>query len=75
VASFERLLEAARKNGPLTVVPEKARIAFQVRVSFAAFTLRRAWLDVHVLLARRLDSPRFRRIDEISPRNHRTSSG
>jgi hypothetical protein len=38
-------------------------------MSFAAFTLRRRWVDGHVVLARRLESPRFRRIDNISPRN------
>jgi Domain of unknown function (DUF5655) len=69
VATFERLLAAARKNGRVTVLPEKTRIAFQVRMSFAAFTLRKRWLDGHVVLARRLESPRFRRIDFISPRN------
>lgn len=69
VATFERLLAAAERSGPVTVVPEKTRIAFQVRMSFAAFTLRRHWVDGHVVLARRLESPRFRRIDVISPRN------
>jgi endogenous inhibitor of DNA gyrase (YacG/DUF329 family) len=69
VATFERLLAAARKSGPVTVLPEKTRIAFQVRMSFAAFTLRRRWVDGHVVLARRLESSRFRRIDFISPRN------
>lgn len=69
VATFGRLLESAEKNGPVTVLPEKTRIAFQVRMSFAAFTLRKRWVDGHVVLARRLESPRFRRIDFISPRN------
>jgi len=69
VETFYRLLEAAKKNGTITVLPEKTRIAFQVRMSFAAFTLRKRWVDGHVVLARRLDSPRFRRIDYISPRN------
>jgi hypothetical protein len=69
VATFERLLAVARKNGPVTVLPEKTRIAFQVRMSFSAFTLRKTWVDGHVVLARRLESPRFRRIDYISPRN------
>jgi endogenous inhibitor of DNA gyrase (YacG/DUF329 family) len=69
IATFDRLLAAARKNGPVTVLPEKTRIAFQVRMSFAAFTLRRSWVDGHVVLARRLESPRFRRIDLISQRN------
>jgi hypothetical protein len=69
VATFERLLAAARKNGPVTVLPEKTRIAFQVRMSFAAFSLRKRWVNGHVVLARRLESSRFRRIDYISPRN------
>jgi endogenous inhibitor of DNA gyrase (YacG/DUF329 family) len=69
VATFHRLLEAAQKSGPVTVLAEKTRIAFQVRMSFAAFSLRRRWVDGHVVLARRLESPRFRRIDLISPRN------
>src|SRR6266851_1254342 len=35
VATFERLLRVAEKSGPVTVNPEKTRIAFQVRMSFA----------------------------------------
>ena len=52
------------------MLPEKTRIAFQVRMSFAQVTPRTGWLDGHVVLARRLEHPRFRRIDTISPRNH-----
>jgi hypothetical protein len=69
-AIFDRLLALAKKNGPVTVLPEKTRIAFQVRMSFAAFTIRRNWVDGHVILARRLENPRFRRIETFSPRNH-----
>jgi hypothetical protein len=69
VATFKRLLAAAKKSGPVKVLPEKTRIAFQVRMSFAAFSLRRRWVDGHVVLARRLESARFRRIDLISPHN------
>ena len=39
-------------------------------MSFAQLTPRRRWLDGHVVLARRLEHPRFRRIDTISARNH-----
>ena len=56
--------------GPVIVVPEKTRIAFQVRMSFAQVSPRRRWLDGHVVLARRFAHPRFRRIETISPRNH-----
>ncbi len=69
IATFNRLLQLAERSGPVTVLAEKTRIAFQVRMSFAAFTLRRHWVDGHVVLARRLDSPRFRRTDFISPHN------
>lgn len=69
VATFRRLIEVAEMSGPVKVLPEKTRIAFQVRMSFAAFSLRRRRIDGHVVLARRLESPRFRRIDVISPRN------
>ena len=70
LAIFERLVELAERNGPVTVLPEKTRIAFQVRMSFAAFALRRRWVDGHVVLARRLEHPRFRRVETFSPRNH-----
>jgi hypothetical protein len=69
-AIFDKLLTLAKKNGPVTVLPEKTRIAFHVRMSFAAFVIRRNWVDGHVVLARRLESPRFRRIETFSPRNH-----
>ena len=67
---FDRLLSVAKKNGPVTVLPEKTRIAFQVRMSFAAFVIRKDWVDGHVILARRFEHPRFRRIETFSPRNH-----
>jgi hypothetical protein len=53
----------------VSVLPEKSRIALHVRMSFAALMPARRWLDGHLVLARRVDSPRFRRIDEYSPRN------
>ena len=39
-------------------------------MSFAAFVIRRTWVDGHVVLARRFENPRFRRIETFSPRNH-----
>lgn len=67
--TFDRVVAAARACGPVTVLPEKTRIALQVRMSFAALMPRLHWLDGHVVLARRRESPRFRRIDVYSPRN------
>lgn len=55
--------------GPVTVLPEKTRIAFQVRMSFAQLTIRRRWVLGHFVLARRAEDPLFTRIETISPRN------
>ena len=38
-------------------------------MSFAAFAPRTRWLDGHLVLARRINSPRFSAIDTLSPRN------
>ena len=62
-------MHAVEELGPVAVLPEKTRIALQVRMSFAALMPRRHWLDGHVVLARRLETSRFRRIDTFSPRN------
>jgi hypothetical protein len=67
--TFERILAAVRGLGPVTVLPEKTRIALHVRMSFAAFTPRRRWLDGHLVLARTIHSGRFRRVETYSPRN------
>jgi hypothetical protein len=68
-ATFDRILEIVMALGPVSVLPEKTRIALHVRMSFVAFVPRKRWLDGHLVLARRVDSPRFRRIEEYSPRN------
>jgi hypothetical protein len=67
---FDAVLAAIRHQGPVTVLPEKTRIAFQVRMSFAQLTPRRGWVDGHVVLARRVEHPRFRRVETFSPHNH-----
>ncbi len=69
-AIFDKLRGIAEKNGPIKVLPEKTRIAFQVRMSFAAFVIRQNRIDGHVVLARRLENKRFTRIEIFSPRNH-----
>ena len=68
-ATFDAVLACVRAIGPVQVLAEKTRIALQVRMSFAAFMPRRDWLNGHLVLARRIDSPRFLRIDTFSPRN------
>lgn len=68
-ATFDAVLTAVSAIGPVQVLAEKTRIALQVRMSFAAFMPRRRWLNGHLVLARRIDSPRFVRVETLSPRN------
>ena len=42
---YDRVVSAISAIGPVVVLPEKTRIAFQVRMSFAQVTPRRQWLD------------------------------
>ncbi len=67
---FDAFVAAVQAIGPTRVLPEKTRIAFQVRMSFAQLTPRTKWIDGHLVLARRLEHPRFRRVETFSPRNH-----
>jgi hypothetical protein len=69
-AIFEAFVSLLNEFGPVTVLPEKTRVAFQVRMSFAAVCVRRTYLIGHLVLARRVEDPLFTRVDTISPRNH-----
>ena len=68
-AIIERLIEVTERNGPFEVLPEKTRIAFAVRMSFAALQPRTGWVDGHVVLARRRET-RASAGSTFSPRNH-----
>ena len=68
-ATFDRVVAVASGMGQVDVLAEKTRIALHVRMSFAAFVPRRNWLSGHLVLARRIDSPRFTRVDTLSPGN------
>jgi hypothetical protein len=67
--TFDRVVAAVEAFGPFEILPEKSRIALHARMSFAAFMPRRHWLNGHLVLARRIDSPRFSKIEVFSPRN------
>lgn len=67
---FDALVAMIKKCGPVKVLPEKTRIAFQVRMSFIAVQVRRNYLIGHFVFARRVESPRFLRVETFSPRNH-----
>jgi len=67
---FEALVALLRRLGPVTVLPEKTRIAFQARMSFAAVSVSQNYLVGHFIFGRRVEHPRFLRVETYSPRNH-----
>jgi hypothetical protein len=64
---FRSFAKLVKRCGPIRVVPEKTRIAIQVRMSFAAVSLRRDRIVGRVVLARRVENSRFTKIEYISP--------
>ncbi|HKO54710.1 MAG TPA: DUF5655 domain-containing protein [Thermoanaerobaculia bacterium] len=69
-ALFDAFLDRVRRAGPVTVLPEKTRIAFHVRMSFAMVMPRRDGLVGHLVLARRVAQPPFHKVETFSARNH-----
>ena len=69
-ALFERILEVVRACGPVTILPEKTRIAFHVRMSFMVLTIQKSALRGHFVLSAVQHHPRFTRVTTYSPRNH-----
>jgi hypothetical protein len=71
VRLYRGFVALVRKCGPVTLAPAKTRIGFQARMIFAAVDyLGDRGLRAHVVLARRLEHPRFLRIESLSRGNH-----
>jgi hypothetical protein len=69
VSLYEHFSALIHNCGPVKIAPAKTRIGFQVRMIFAAVNkLNDQGLDAHVVLTRHLKSPRFRRIEMMTPR-------
>ncbi len=66
---FHRFSSMVADCGPFIYAPAGSRIGFQVRMIFSAVTLNRTELHGHIVLARRLENPRFNKIESISPGN------
>lgn len=67
-ALFDRFVEMARRCGPVTLQPVKTRVAIMVRVRFAGVQrVSERGMTVAFWLKRRIESPRFRRVELIPP--------
>ena len=67
---FDAVHAALLENGPVTLVCYRDRVAFMVRVRFAGVLPRRRWVNVELWLQRRIDSPRFSRVETLYPNAH-----
>lgn len=67
---FDRYLALVESFGPVTVIPQQTRIAFQVRVRFAGAVTRRRWLDGALWLKRRAEHPLFYKIEMVTPHDY-----
>jgi Domain of unknown function (DUF5655) len=65
---FDAFADILRTCGPFEILPEKTRIAFHVRMSFAQLTPRRRHLTGHLVLRHRAEHPRITRVEVMSPR-------
>jgi hypothetical protein len=67
---YDRFVRVVRSCGPVRVIPQKTRIAFQVRMRFAALVPQKSALRGHLVLAQRYPSARFSKIETLSPHCH-----
>lgn len=67
---FNKWLAFVRKHGgPVTVISQKTRITFMVRVRFAGAIIRKNHVECSMWLKHREASPRFAKIAEYMPGN------
>jgi hypothetical protein len=67
---FKKLAEMVRACGPVTIIPQKTRVVFQVRVRFLGCVPRKSYLLCNFEFAQRQKHPRFRKIETYAPRWH-----
>lgn len=64
---FSKFAEMMQACGPVTMIPQKPRVVFQVRVRYGGCYPRKSHLQVALALARVDDDPRFFKIEKYAP--------
>jgi hypothetical protein len=67
VELYERLADLIRGSGAVVVAPSKTRVLFKVRTVFATVGVSKSWLDVVLVLGRRVKHRRIRKAQEEYP--------
>jgi hypothetical protein len=64
---YDRFAELVLRCGEVVVAPTKTRVLFKVRTVFATVAVTKGWLDVVLVLGRRLKNRRIRKAEEEYP--------
>jgi Domain of unknown function (DUF5655) len=68
---FQKFRRMVKSCGPVTMIPQKTRVVFMVRMRFAGATVRKTNLRVGLILERRLSrDPRLEKVESFSPSCH-----
>jgi hypothetical protein len=67
-ALFDEFVKLLRESGPVRLHPTKTRIGFIARMTFANMTVMKDRLRVGLILTRRVDSPRWVKVERYTPR-------
>jgi hypothetical protein len=67
---YDRFHEMVQRCGPSKRLYYRDKVGYMVRVRFAGAVPAARWLEVGFWLPRRVDSPRFRRVETIYPNAH-----
>lgn len=69
LAVYRAILSILEALGPLQVAPTKSGINLLSRTSLGSLTLHRDYIDLSLVLTRRLESPRVRSVLQLSPKS------
>ena len=67
---YQKFAEMVRSCGPVRIIPQETRIAFQVRIPFASLTPHKSHVVGGLILDAPIESPRFTKVESLGPRTH-----
>jgi hypothetical protein len=67
VELYERMADVIQRCGDVVVAPTRTRVLFKVRTVFASVAIGKNWLDVVLVLGRRLKHRRIKKAQEEYP--------
>jgi Domain of unknown function (DUF5655) len=67
-ALFKKFRRIVERCGPVTMIPQKTRVVFMVRMRFAGATVRKSNLRIGLIMRRRLEpDPRLEKVEVYGP--------